>query len=75
MGEALVVEALRGMSLDPSGHVRTAAAWVMGETADAQFSDAARRLLVDPDPMVRKMALSALRRIKQGNAARQPALQ
>jgi hypothetical protein len=56
-----------------SGHesplFRATAAWVMGETGDVRFSDTVRRLLLQPEPLIRKRALAALGQIKQANSA------
>lgn len=47
---------------------RSTAAWVMGETGDPRFIEILARMLVKPDPTVRKHALAALRSIKEASA-------
>ncbi len=47
---------------------RSSAAWVMGEAGDPRFTESLRRMISDPDAVVRKRAFAALARIKTANA-------
>jgi HEAT repeat protein len=64
LGDCSSLGALVNMAADESSVVRSSAAWAMGESGDVRFQDALRRLLNDPDPVVRKRAFSALARVK-----------
>ena len=68
LGDCSVLEEVVKMSAHESKLFRATAAWVMGETGDVRFSDAVRRMLLEPDPVIRKQALAALGRIRQSNA-------
>jgi HEAT repeat protein len=67
-GDCAVLEDLVKLSAHESKLFRATAAWVMGRTGDLRFSDIIRRLLLEPDGLIRKRALSALTDIKQVNA-------
>jgi hypothetical protein len=47
---------------------RSSAAWVMGEAGDPRFTESLRRMISDPDAVVRKRAFAALAQIKAANA-------
>jgi hypothetical protein len=47
---------------------RSSAAWVMGEAGDPRFTESLRRMISDPEAVVRKRAFAALARIKTANA-------
>jgi HEAT repeat protein len=51
---------------------RSTAAWVMGESADPRFTESLRRMISDPDTVIRKRVFAALAQIKTANA--QPAV-
>jgi len=65
LGDCAALEEMVKLSTHESNLFRATAAWVMGETGDVRFSDVVRRLLLEPEPLVRKRALTALGRIKQ----------
>jgi hypothetical protein len=71
-GDAAVLADFTKLALHESMIFRSTAAWIMGESGDCRFTDSLRRLLSDPDSVVRKRAFAALSRIKATNA--QPAL-
>jgi hypothetical protein len=47
---------------------RSSAAWVMGEAGDPRFTESLRRMISDPEAVVRKRAFAALAQIKTANA-------
>ena len=47
---------------------RSSAAWVMGEAGDPRFTESLRRMISDPDAVVRKRVFAALAQIKTANA-------
>jgi hypothetical protein len=47
---------------------RSSAAWVMGEAGDPRFTESLRRMISDPEAVVRKRAFAALAKIKTANA-------
>lgn len=47
---------------------RSSAAWVMGESGDPRFTESLRRMISDPEAVVRKRAFAALAQIKTANA-------
>jgi HEAT repeat protein len=67
LGDCAALEEMVKLSTHESNLFRASAAWVMGETGDVRFSDVVRRLLLEPEPVVRKRALAALGRIKQAS--------
>jgi hypothetical protein len=69
LGDCTALDELVKMSTHESTLFRATAAWAMGATGDVRFSDAVRRLLLEPEPVVRRRALVALGRIKQSNDA------
>ncbi len=71
-GDAAVLADFTKLALHESMIFRSTAAWIMGESGDCRFTDSLRRLLSDPDSVVRKRAFAALSRIKATNS--QPAL-
>lgn len=68
LGEPAVLADLVKLSVHESELFRASAAWVMGETGDPRFSDALRRMISDPDTLVRKRAFTALAQLKVANA-------
>jgi hypothetical protein len=72
VGEASVLGEITKLAGHESALSRATAAWVMGETGDARFTDSLRRLISEADPTVRKRAFAALSRIKTTNS--QPAV-
>lgn len=64
---SVIAEVVKMAGLDDS-LFRMSAAWVMGETGDARFSECLRKLLADPNPGVRKRAFAAVSRIKLATA-------
>jgi hypothetical protein len=47
---------------------RSSAAWVMGESGDPRFLESLRRMISDPDVVVRKRVFAAMAQIKTANA-------
>jgi hypothetical protein len=47
---------------------RSSAAWVMGESGDPRFIESLRRMISDPDVVVRKRVFAAMAQIKTANA-------
>lgn len=68
LGEASVLADVVKLAGHESEVFRASAAWVMGETGDPRFTEALRRLISEPDTMVRKRAFTALAQIKAANA-------
>jgi HEAT repeats len=65
LGDPAALDEMVKLSTHESNLFRATAAWVMGQTGDVRFSDIVRRLLLEPEAVVRKRALAALGRIKQ----------
>lgn len=74
LGECAAIPDILAMAGNPSAMFRSTAAWVMGESGDSRFSEAAAAMLRDADPTVRKHAFSALGRIKEGTPRTEPEL-
>jgi hypothetical protein len=68
LGEASALADVVSLTGHESTLFRASAAWVMGETGDPRFTESLRRLIADPDPVVRKRAFAALAQIKVANA-------
>jgi hypothetical protein len=64
MGECSVIPEIAKMAGHEASLFRSTAAWVMGETGDPRFTETLVRMLVEPDTTVRKLAVTALRRVK-----------
>ena len=64
LGEASMLADVVKLAGHESALFRTSAAWVMGETGDPRFTEALRRMISEPDPIVRKRAFAALVQIK-----------
>jgi HEAT repeat protein len=68
LGDASVLADLVTLAGHESALFRSSAAWVMGETGDPRFTESLRRLISEPDPVVRRRAFAALAQIKTANA-------
>lgn len=68
LGDCSVLGDLVKMMSHESSLFRASAAWIMGETGDPRFTEALRKSVSDPDPFLRKRALTALGRIKAAGA-------
>jgi hypothetical protein len=74
LGECAAIPDILAMAGNPSAMFRSTAAWVMGESGDARFSEAAAAMLRDADPEVRKRAFWALGRIRAATPRTEPEL-
>jgi hypothetical protein len=72
MGECSVIPEIAKMAGHEASLFRATAAWVMGETGDPRFTETLVRMLVEPDTTVRKLAVTALRRVKAAAAQTVP---
>jgi hypothetical protein len=72
LGDTSVLADVMKLATVESTVFRSSAAWVMGEAGDPRFTDALRRMISDPDAVVRKRVFAALAQIKTANA--QPAV-
>lgn len=68
LGDAAIVPEFLRVAAHDSPRFRASAAWAMGQTADARFSEALARLMRDSDAAVRSRAFDSLGRIKQASA-------
>jgi len=68
LGEASVLADMVKLTGHESALFRSSTAWVMGETGDPRFTEALRRMISDPDAVVRKRAFAALAQLKAANA-------
>jgi HEAT repeat protein len=68
LGESSVLADVVNLTGHESSLFRASAAWVMGETGDPRFTESLRRLIAEPDPIVRKRAFAALAQLKAANA-------
>ena len=68
LGDCSVIQEIVLMASHETSVFRSTAAWVMGETDDPRFAETLVRMLVEPDTTVRKVAFTALRRIKAAAA-------
>jgi hypothetical protein len=68
LGDCSVIQEIVLMASHETTVFRSTAAWVMGETDDPRFAETLVRMLVEPDTTVRKVAFTALRRIKAAAA-------
>jgi hypothetical protein len=68
LGDCSVIREIVLMASHEASVFRSTAAWVMGETGDPRFTETLVRMLVEPDTTVRKLAVTALRRIKAAAA-------
>jgi hypothetical protein len=64
LGDCSVIQEIVLMASHEASLFRSTAAWVMGATGDPRFTETLLRMLVEPDTTVRKLAFTALRRIK-----------
>ena len=67
-GHASMLAEIVKLTEHESAMFRSSAAWVMGKTGDVRFTGALRRMIAEPDPIVRKRAFAALAQIKAANA-------
>ena len=68
LGDCSVIPKIVKMADHEASLFRAAAAWVMGETGDARFVKTLARMLMEPNPTVRKRAFAAIGRIKAASA-------
>ena len=68
LGDCSVIREIVLMASHETSVFRSTAAWVMGETDDPRFTETLVRMLVEPDTTVRKLAFTALRRVKAAAA-------
>ncbi|MGH9666731.1 MAG: HEAT repeat domain-containing protein [Bryobacteraceae bacterium] len=66
MGVAESIAQMLERARHPEPRWRATAAWAMGAAADPRFVPALKTMLTDPEPGVRRNALTALARIKRG---------
>lgn len=71
MGVAESIAQMLNRANHPEPRWRATAAWAMGATTDPRFVPALKGMLADPEPSVRRNALTALARIKRGIEQRQ----
>lgn len=74
LGECTAIPDILAMAGNASAMFRSTAAWVMGESGDTRFSEAAAAMLRDADPVVRKRAFWALDPIKAATPRSEPEL-
>src|ERR1035437_633253 len=67
-GESSVLADVVKLAGHESALFRASAAWVMGEASDPRFTEALRRMISDPDAIVRKRVFAGLAQIKAANA-------
>ncbi|MEI9971685.1 MAG: HEAT repeat domain-containing protein [Ignavibacteriota bacterium] len=68
LGEVSPLAEIVKMSEDDSAANRRTAAWTMGETGDARFSEVLGRMIADSNANVRKNAFVAVRRVREATA-------
>jgi HEAT repeat protein len=68
LGDTSVLADVMKLAIVESTIFRSSAAWVMGEAGDPRFTDTLRRMISDPDAVVRKRVFAALAQIKTANA-------
>jgi HEAT repeat protein len=68
LGDVSVLPDVIKLAAHESAVFRSTAAWVMGESGDPRFVEALRRMISDPDAVIRKRVFAALGRIKASNA-------
>ena len=68
LGDSSALLEVIKLAAHDSAAFRASAAWVMGESGDPRFIEPLRRLLSEPDAVVRKKAFGALAQIKTASA-------
>ena len=68
LGHVSVLPEVIKLAAHESAVFRSTAAWVMGKSGDPRFVEALRRMISDPDAVIRKRVFAALGRIKAANA-------
>ena len=68
LGESAILSEVVKLASHESALFRSTAAWVMGETGDARFTEALRRMIAESDPTVRKRAFCSLAQLKAANS-------
>jgi hypothetical protein len=68
LGDTAALTDVMKLAAVESALSRSSAAWVMGEAGDPRFTESLRRMISDPDAVVRKRVFAALARIKTANA-------
>ena len=68
LGDTSTLMDVMKLAAAESALFRSTAAWVMGESGDPRFSESLRRMISDPDAVIRKRVFAALAQIKTANS-------